>query len=140
MLDARGREAIKLRVRELQEELAEAEDMNDIGRAEQLRDEMDRLVESLSNALGLGGRSRRLGDLAERARSTVTWRIRHAIRRVEQAHPTLGRHLSNSVRTGLFSCYRPERGIAWRIADARAAAPRRLGQDKSAVRDNSGSE
>ncbi|PWG61908.1 hypothetical protein [Sediminicurvatus halobius] len=122
VLDARGREAIKLRVRELQEELAEAEDMNDIGRAEQLRDEMDRLIESLSNALGLGGRDRRLGDLAERARSAVTWRIRHAIRRIEKAHPTLGRHLSNSVRTGLFSCYRPERRVTWRIADGRSAA------------------
>jgi len=58
---------------------------------------------------------RRMGDLAERARSTVTWRIRHAIRRIGQAHPALGRHLANAVRTGLFCSYRPERRIDWRI-------------------------
>jgi len=57
VLDARGRQVMKLRIRELQEELAEAEDMNDIGRAEDLRSELERLVEALSSALGLGGRS-----------------------------------------------------------------------------------
>ncbi|MBA1145902.1 hypothetical protein H0Z60_02405 [Ectothiorhodospiraceae bacterium WFHF3C12] len=115
VLDERGRQALKLRIRELQEELAEAEDMNDVGHAETLRTELDRLVEGLSRALGIGGRRRRMGDLAERARSSVTWRIRHAIRRVGKVHPALGRHLSNSVRTGLFCSYVPEREIKWRI-------------------------
>lgn len=115
VLDERGRQEVKLRIRELQEELADAEDMNDIGRAERLRRELDRLVEQLSKALGIGGRGRRMGDLAERARSTVTWRIRHAIRRIEKAHSALGRHLSNSVRTGLFCSYVPDRDIHWRI-------------------------
>jgi hypothetical protein len=93
ILDALARSAIKRRVRDLQETLAEAEDMNDIGRAEAARAEMDQLVEALSAALGLGGRARRLGDLAEKARTSVTWRIRHALRRIETAHPALGRHL-----------------------------------------------
>ncbi len=117
VLDDRGRESVKLRIRALQEELAEAEDANDIGRAERARSELDLLIEELSKALGIGGRDRRMGDLADRARSTVTWRIRHAIRRIEKADPQLGRHLSNSVRTGLFCSYRPERTIQWRVGD-----------------------
>ena len=115
-LDDKARAAIKGRMRDLQAELAEAEAMNDPGRAERAGAELDRLVEHLSRALGLGGRGRRLGDAAERARSTVTWRVRHALRRIEAAHPPLGRHLANSLRTGVFCLYRPEQPVAWRFA------------------------
>jgi TolB-like protein/Tfp pilus assembly protein PilF len=116
VLDDKARHALKARARDLQEEIAEAEDRNDIGRAERLRAEFDTLVETLSRALGIGGRSRRLGSLAERARTTVTWRIRHAARRIEAAHPELGRHFAHSLRTGTFCSYSPEHAVAWRLA------------------------
>ena len=115
VLDEKARSAVKARIRDLQEELADAEDMNDIGRTELLRSELDRLLEVLSQALGLGGRSRRLGDVAERARSTVTWRIRYAVRRIEPAHPALGRHLARSLRTGAFCAYCPDPPLTWRF-------------------------
>lgn len=117
VLDAEARQKLKARIRELQETIAEAEAMNDLGRAGRARGEMEALVEALSKALGLGGRSRRLGNLTERARSTVTARIRHAIRKVEGLHEPLARHLDNSIRTGTFCCYRPERPVSWRTSD-----------------------
>jgi TolB-like protein/Tfp pilus assembly protein PilF len=120
VLDDAARQALKGRIRDLQEELAEAEDMNDPGRAERARAELDRLIETLSKALGLGGRGRRLGDAAERARTTVTWRIRHAVRRIEATHPELGRHFANSLRTGTFCVYQPERMLRWRLDDIAA--------------------
>jgi hypothetical protein len=116
VLDDRARAEIKARLRDLQEEIADAEDRNDIGRTERLRGEFDTLLETLSRALGLGSRRRRLGSLAERARTTVTWRIRHAVRRIEAAHPALGRHFGHSLRTGTFCSYSPERPVAWRLA------------------------
>jgi TolB-like protein len=116
VLDDTARAAIKARIRDLQEEIGDAEDHNDLGRAERLREEFDTLVETLSSALGLGGRSRRLGSLAERARTTVTWRIRHALKRIEAAHPELGRHFAHTLRTGTFCSYSPERPVAWRFA------------------------
>jgi TolB-like protein/tetratricopeptide (TPR) repeat protein len=122
-LDDRARAALKARIRDLSEELAEAEDMNDIGRAERARSEMDALVEALSHALGLGGRDRRLGDLAERARTTVTWRLRYAQRKVVAAHPALGRHLVASVRTGVFCVYQPEMPVAWSFDEPAIAVP-----------------
>ena len=115
VLDDKARQALKSRIRDLQEEIAEAEDRNDLGRTERLEEEFDTLVETFSAALGLGGRSRQLGSLAERARSAVTWRIRHAQRRIAAAHPALGRHLANSLRTGTFCTYQPERPVAWRF-------------------------
>jgi TolB-like protein len=102
VLDEKARAALKARLRDLQEDLAEAEDANDMGRAERLREEMDGIIESLSAALGLGGRGRKLGDSVEKARTAVTWRIRHALRRIEAVHPSMGRHLARRVKTGTF--------------------------------------
>lgn len=118
VLDEKARNALQARLRDLQEDLAEAEVLNDIGRAERLRSEMEHILATLSAALGLGGRRRKLGDLSEKARTAVTWRIRHALRRIETAHPALGRHLANSVRTGTFCAYRPEAPVLWRFRGA----------------------
>jgi TolB-like protein len=113
VLDARARRELGARVRELEQAIAEAEDHNDLGRAERARGELDQIVTALSGALGLGGRSRRLGSAAERARTAVTWRIRNAIRKIGAAHPALARHLEKSIRTGSFCAYDPEKPADW---------------------------
>jgi TolB-like protein len=123
-LDERARAQAKARIRDLQAEIDEAEAMHDTGRAERARAEMDRLVAALARALGLGGRGRRLGDAAEKARTAVTWRIRHAVRKIAAAHPELGRHLANSLRTGTFCTYQPERAVAWRLVARDDSRPR----------------
>lgn len=115
VVDAAGRAELKRRARELQTELDQARDHSDAARVEAIRVEMDALVDTLSKSLGIGGRSRALGSASERARSAVTWRIRSAIRKIAAAHPALGRHLENSVRTGTFCAYEPERPVDWRL-------------------------
>jgi hypothetical protein len=113
VLDEPARRAYRKRLRELESELADAESANDSGRAERLEEEKEQLLAEMRKATGLGGRSRKMGDTAERARSTVTWRIRHAIKKLESVHPTLARHLGNSVKTGVFCSYSPERDTRW---------------------------
>jgi TolB-like protein len=113
VLDARATREVRERLRELQHEVEEADAAHDLGRAERAREELDRIVEVMAGALGLGGRSRALGSAAERARSAVTWRIRSAIKKIAKAHPRLGRHLENSVRTGTFCVYEPETAVRW---------------------------
>jgi hypothetical protein len=71
------------------------------------------LLEALSTTLGIHQRSRRLGSVAEKARSAVTWRLRSAIRKIAEAHPALGRHLDNSIRTGTYCAYEPESPLEW---------------------------
>ena len=115
MLDERARRELKARVHDLQAQIDDADAAHDMGRAEQAREELDRIVEHLSGALGLGGRSRQMGSAAERARSAVTWRMRNAIRKIASAHPRLGRHLENSVRTGTFCVYQPESPTEWSL-------------------------
>ena len=115
MLDDRARREIGARVRELQATIDEAEAEHDPGRAGAAREELERIVDLLSGSLGLGGRSRRLGSAVERARSAVTWRIRHSIRKIAGVHPALGRHLDNSIRTGTYCSYVPERPVDWAV-------------------------
>jgi TolB-like protein/tetratricopeptide (TPR) repeat protein len=113
LLDERARRELAGRIRELQEQIDEAEGRNDVAAAERRRGEMDQLVTALSQSLGLGGRARPLGSAAERARTAVTWRIRNAIRKIATAHAPLGRHLENAVRTGTYCAYTPERRVDW---------------------------
>jgi hypothetical protein len=117
-LDERARREYRARIVELQAEIDEAQAANDPARADRAEVELDALVEQLSSALGLHGRGRTTGTSAERARSAVTYRIRAAIRRVDEVHPDLGRHLEHAVKTGTWCVYRPETDVAWTVETA----------------------
>jgi tetratricopeptide (TPR) repeat protein len=106
-IDARAREAYKRRIFDLRSEVEEAERIADAGRAARLRDELDALTEQVAAAVGLGGRERRVGSAAERARITVQRRLREAIKKIASQDAELGRHLDWTVRTGTFCAYEP---------------------------------
>lgn len=106
-LDPKARKEYQARATALREELEEAESWNDAGRAERARDELAFLERELTRALGLGGRERRVGAAAERARVNVQRRIKDAIRRIESHHPDLAKHLDRSVKTGTYCSYEP---------------------------------
>ena len=113
VMDEKARRSYEQRIRDLHEEITEAEEINDLGRAEKLKVELDQLTEHLSKALGIGNRTRTFNAPVERARAAVTWRIRSAIRKINASHPSLGKHLANSIRTGTFCCYSPEKEQDW---------------------------
>ncbi|MDJ0781585.1 MAG: tetratricopeptide repeat protein [Desulfosarcinaceae bacterium] len=114
-IDDKARKAYGQRVLSLRAEIAAAEADNDIPRAAGLTEELDQLVEHLSKAMGLGKRSRQLNPTHERARAAVTWRIRAAIRKIKTAHPPLGRHLNNAIKTGTTCTYLPEKPLDWEL-------------------------
>ena len=115
VIDAQARAAYRQRLRELEEAAAEADAAADIERSARIAAERDALVDALTGAYGLGGRVRRSGSAAERARTAVTARIKDAIRRIGDAHPDLGRHLARSVRTGTFCVYEPDQPARWSL-------------------------
>ncbi len=115
VIDAAARRQYEQRIRELQADIDDAEAHHDLVRAERAQAEFDTLVEHLAAAIGHGGRTRRAAGTAERARSTVTQRVRAAIRHIERAHPELGRHLDRSIRTGMYCSYSPETPTAWTV-------------------------
>ncbi|MGH7818473.1 MAG: hypothetical protein ACREQ9_01745, partial [Candidatus Binatia bacterium] len=115
-LDSRARDAYRARVGELLQELEDAERSNDPGRIARTRAELDFLAGELASAYGLGGRTRRSGTGAERARKAVTWRIRSSLRKIGREHPALGRHLERSLKTGSFCIYvLPDEPVSWGV-------------------------
>ncbi|GAA4735071.1 hypothetical protein GCM10023328_13920 [Modestobacter marinus] len=115
MIDETAKAQYRRRVADLQDDVLEAEDLGDLGRAEQARLELDQLLAELASSTGLGGRTRRAGAVDERARSAVTWRIRDAIKRLAQVHPSLGDHLRTTVRTGRWCAYEPADEVHWEV-------------------------
>jgi hypothetical protein len=107
ILDAQARRDYQARLVELQGELDEATTWNDAGRVQELAREKEQLAVALAEAMGLGGRARRAGSAVERARVNVQRRIADAIARITKQAPALGRHLTISVRTGVFCAYTP---------------------------------
>jgi tetratricopeptide (TPR) repeat protein len=117
LLDPEAKAAYRERVVELREDLEEAERFHDVERAARLREELEFIGAELARAVGLGGRDRRAGNAAERARVNATRAIRGAVRAVADHDPRLGHHLERSVRTGVFCVYRPGPGgpDSWRV-------------------------
>ncbi|MFE3739727.1 ATP-binding protein [Streptomyces sp. NPDC059134] len=118
VLDERAKAAYQRRLAELDEEIDRAGVRGDGARAAEGERERQALLDELRRAAGLGGRTRRLGDEAERARKTVTARIRDTLRKLDTLHPELAAHLRDSVSTGATCAYRPPATTApvdWRL-------------------------
>lgn len=107
VFDAQAKQAYRRRAEELREELEEAQAWADSGRAARLREELEALTEELARGVGLGGRVRRAGAPAERARVNVQRRIADAIKRIGEHCPPLSRYLSKTVKTGTFCRFEP---------------------------------
>ncbi|OUZ12460.1 hypothetical protein BHE97_01750 [Aeromicrobium sp. PE09-221] len=113
ILDDTAREQYRARLDQLDELLDAAGGYGESERRDALLAERAALIDELRAATGLGGRARRLGDQAERARKTVGARIRDTLRRLDDVHPELAAHLRASVSTGSACAYRPEEPISW---------------------------
>ncbi len=117
VLDAKARAEYRQRFDDLRNDLEEAERFDDLAGAERARNEMAAIAKQLVLAVGLGGRDRKSGSEAERARSAVTKRIKTSINRIGEVVPSLRVHLAVRIKTGYFCSYNPhpERPVAWRF-------------------------
>jgi hypothetical protein len=117
VLDATGRTAYRRRLADLEDEIEEARAFGDGERATRAEQERDMVAGELARALGLGGRSRRTGHPAERARVAVTRAIRTALARIREHSPALGAHLDRTIRTGSFCSYNPDPRVpvSWHV-------------------------
>ncbi len=116
LLDDRARDAYRRRLADIDDDIDEAERLGDLGRLEKAQLDREYLVTELGRAVGLGGRLRRTGGGAERARTSVARSIRYAIDQLARHHPALAAHLRRGVRTGTYCCYEPDplTPVAWR--------------------------
>lgn len=115
ILDAQAKAAYQRRLSQLDEEIDSASLAGNDDRAAALDRERVALLEELRAAAGLAGRTRRLGDEAERARKAVTARIRDTLRRLDDIHPELAAHLRAAVSTGSTCLYQPAERVHFRL-------------------------
>ena len=108
VLDAAAKDAYRRRLNDLAEDLEEARRNNDPERAARAEAEIDALTDQLAAAVGVGGRDRRAASQSERARVAATRNLRAVIQRAADVHPSLGRHLEMTIRTGTYCSYQPD--------------------------------
>jgi hypothetical protein len=118
LLDDEARRAYRKRLTELGEAIDDAEASGKAEQAGSLREEKDFLTRELSRALGLGGRSRRAGSVAERARLNVTRAVKATLQHVAAADADLAAHLGATVHTGVVCVYSPDTRapVGWKVS------------------------
>lgn len=118
MLDAKAKQDYQHRLIELREERDDARERGDHESAARVESEIDFLAREIARAVGLGGRDRRAGSAAERARLNVTRAIKSALQKISEHNSQLGNLLDRSIRTGSFSCYlaNPHAPIGWQFS------------------------
>ncbi|OLP54656.1 hypothetical protein BJF92_08870 [Rhizobium rhizosphaerae] len=115
VLDPKAVAQYRKRLRLLDQALAlDSETLDDERRAA-VRREHAFVSQELARSTGLDGRVRRTSSFAERMRVNVTRTLRAAIAEIETAHPALGQHLADSVRTGNFCSYQPSARMCWQF-------------------------
>jgi len=115
-LDREARECYRRRLLDVEEDIAAATAMNDPAQVELAERDKDFLLAELARAVGFRGRVRQVGSDAERARTSVYRALRYAIKQLAAIDPTLGKHVSRSVRTGSWCSYAPDSlaPVTWR--------------------------
>jgi hypothetical protein len=128
IIDSQALAAYRLRLREIDSELAEAESWADQARLARLRLEREALLREVAAATGLAGRRRRFGSADERARVAVRKAIAAALGRIDRHDPALARLLRDTVHTGATCRYDPDPGrpVSWLLDPAPPASGPRL--------------
>lgn len=112
-LDCTARAAYRARWRELVAEQEEAERDHDGGRAARVQREIGMLAAQLTRAAKGGAGAG--PSMKERARVNVRNCVVAALRAIRPYDATLWRHLANSLKTGAFCSYEPDRAVEWEM-------------------------
>ena len=116
VIDSKAHQLYRRRIEDLRTELSDAERLNDTGRADRLRWELESISDQIASAVGLRGRARKNGSHTERARQTVTKSVKASIAKIRARDAALGHHFATSIKTGNFCTYDPgPQDFSWRL-------------------------
>jgi tetratricopeptide (TPR) repeat protein len=118
ILDGQAKQEYKRRMLELRENLEDARELGNGELAAEIESELDFLAHEISRAVGLGGRDRRAGSAAERARLNVTRAIKTALQKISEHHQIVATLLERSIKTGSYCSYvaNPAFPIRWLLS------------------------
>jgi len=115
LIDSKTKKEVDEKIRELIEELKEAQENNDSAREASLREELMKYEDYVGASTNLRGKPRKSPDTTEKTRKDVTQAISRSLSKIQDSHESLGRHLRNSIRTGTYLIYNPDKPIDWQL-------------------------
>jgi hypothetical protein len=109
---------INNRLQEIDREIQDPQDASHYEAVEKLKDEKEKLLGYVRQTTGLGGRLRKSSATNERERSSVTYRIKEAIKRLGKSNGTVHHYLSTTIKTGNSCAYKPapDSPIKWTVS------------------------
>ena len=75
--------------------------------------EKDEIEKQLLQAVGLGGKRKKFPNETNRNANSVSEAIRRSLKAINKSHHSLWKHLNNSLHTGAYLSYTPEKDISW---------------------------
>lgn len=114
--DVLSREAVdqyRERLKQIPAELEAAHDDGNSLLLKELFGEKEAVEKQLMQAIGMGGKLKKHPDEITRQVKAVSAAIGRSLKIIEQAHPTLGQHLKNAIKRGVYLSYNPEMRISW---------------------------
>ena len=111
-LDAQARRAYAIRLQELDEDLEEAQQMNDLGLAEKLGIERAHLLEQVRKA-GFRSTAKRSNSDLNNIRNSVCNAINRALKTIKKYEPSAFDHLKPAISTGFSVVYQPSEEVPW---------------------------
>ena len=113
LMDEQGKKEYQLRIKELNEQIEEADELGDTHKVEELKDEKDKIVKQLAADFGLGGKPRSSNDFYEQIRKNVTNCINREKTKLKKSFPELETHLM-FINTGWECSYSPKPDTNWK--------------------------
>lgn len=116
IVDSDYKKDIVKNMKELEEELEEANRNKDISRQETISIKIEKL-KKFARSTQYRGKSKNLGpNVEDKARSSITLAIKRTIEKIEGTNmPKFASHLSQNISTGLFCSYTPHESIQWEL-------------------------
>jgi len=115
VLDKESIKNYEKNLNQLDASLETAKKNNDLAEQERLQGERDTVIGQLKANTGIGGKLRKFGGDAKKAKDTVSKAISRAKNDIKHHNEKLFQHLENSVRLSNDCSYNPEPSIDWQF-------------------------
>jgi hypothetical protein len=111
-LDFKAKTDYKKRLAEIEREIEQGEGNPTL--LKKLESEKEAIIKELKHAYSRTGQPKMDADVKEKARKAVAAVIKTSIKKINKEHPSLGKHLSDYIKTGNFCSYNPPSDISWK--------------------------
>ncbi len=113
--DRKAVDQYRARYQELTTEKAEAEDVADHQRIEEIEDELAQIAAAITGAVGKDGKLRKAVDTRKNVRDAFRNAVNRAIKQLEKYDKSLALHLKGTIKYGNEAVYRPDFSVTWEV-------------------------